>query len=114
MSVVDESKPLNKYYCYSSHNTYLTGNQVSDDSSADRYYDDLISGIRCVEIDTMDGSKEPLVSHRFTLTTNITFLEVLIQINNFRKTHPDHTPIILSIDNGCGLTNQRMMAKMLK
>ena len=43
--------PLTEYYCYSSHNTYLTGNQLTSDSKAERYNQDLENGLRCVEID---------------------------------------------------------------
>ena len=65
--------PLTSYYCYSSHNTYLTGNQLTSDSKAERYYEDLQDGIRCVEIDCHDGAYGPIVKHGFTVTSSITF-----------------------------------------
>ena len=37
----DLSQPLTSYHCYSSHNTYLTGNQLTSDSKAERYREDL-------------------------------------------------------------------------
>lgn len=37
----DDNLPLTSYYCYSSHNTYLTGHQISSDSEASRYSEDL-------------------------------------------------------------------------
>lgn len=43
--------PLTNYFCFSSHNTYLTGNQFTSDSKAERYRDDLENGYRCLEID---------------------------------------------------------------
>ena len=48
---VDESFPLTQYHCLSSHNTYLTGNQLTSDSRTERYLEDLEHGYRCVEID---------------------------------------------------------------
>jgi hypothetical protein len=52
---VDLSWPLSAYFISSSHNTYLSGNQLSSDSTTEAYTNVLLKGCRCVEIDVWDG-----------------------------------------------------------
>lgn len=51
----DLTHPLSNYFISSSHNTYLSGNQLSSKSSTEAYKNVLIRGCRCIEIDVHNG-----------------------------------------------------------
>ncbi|KAI9046873.1 hypothetical protein LZ554_008951 [Drepanopeziza brunnea f. sp. 'monogermtubi'] len=51
----DLTKPLSNYFISSSHNTYLSGNQLMSKSTTDAYKNVLIRGCRCIEIDVHNG-----------------------------------------------------------
>ncbi|KAF7562629.1 hypothetical protein G7046_g1508 [Stylonectria norvegica] len=53
----DLSWPLSSYFISSSHNTYLTGNQLYSDSSTKPYTNTLLRGGRCIEIDVWDADE---------------------------------------------------------
>lgn len=60
---INENLPLTDYFCFSSHNTYLSGNQITSDCKISRYIEDLKKGIKCVELDVHNGGEEPVITH---------------------------------------------------
>lgn len=140
----DMTQPLSSYWINGSHDTYLKnspplilGESYQDIDTADclgsakMYVVALHRGCRCLDVDVWDGDGEqkgqPVVrfgisdhSAKKSVETDpkkkegILFSNVIRSIKSFLSSNQGSLPVILFIENHCGVSNQEKIAEELK
>jgi len=108
----DLDEPLAHYWCATSHNSYIIGDQLTGESSHEAYRRQLVQGCRHVEIDCWDGAVDPIVWHGNSFCTVEQFEEVASAVGDCAFVTTD-LPVILSLEMHCSRNQQRKLAKDL-
>jgi hypothetical protein len=92
---------LSNYFCFSSHNTYLSGHQLTGESMCHMYREALFMGCKCVELDLWDGKDgKPRITHGYTMTTDLSLSSVLEVISSSAFVYSPY-PVVLSLEMHC-------------
>ncbi|GMH12713.1 hypothetical protein Nepgr_014554 [Nepenthes gracilis] len=110
----DMTAPLAHYFMYTGHNSYLTGNQLSSDSSIEPIVSALRRGVRVIELDLWPNPKrdDVVVCHGGTLTSSVELIKCLeaIKENAF---YASEYPVIITFEDHLDPKLQAKVAQMV-
>ncbi|KAE8039275.1 hypothetical protein FH972_011703 [Carpinus fangiana] len=110
----DMKAPLAHYFLFTGHNSYLTGNQLSSDSSVDPIKDALQRGVRVIELDLWpNSSKDDVeVRHGGTLTSPVELIKCLKAIKDNAFSASEY-PVVITFEDHLNAILQAKVAKMV-
>lgn len=110
----DMNAPLSQYFVFTGHNSYLTGNQLSSDSSDAPIIDALKRGVRVIELDIWPSSSgdDVHVYHGRTLTSHVELIRCLKSIKEYAFIASDY-PVIITLEDHLTPDLQAKVAEML-
>ncbi|KAI3815979.1 hypothetical protein L1987_15663 [Smallanthus sonchifolius] len=110
----DMTAPLQHYFTYTGHNSYLTGNQLSSDSSEVPIIKALQRGVRGIELDLWpNNAKDGIhVLHGRTLTTPVPLHKCLKSIKEHAFVNSPY-PVIITLEDHLTPTLQAKVAEMV-
>ncbi|KVI09936.1 hypothetical protein Ccrd_011648 [Cynara cardunculus var. scolymus] len=110
----DMTAPMQHYFIYTGHNSYLTGNQLYSNSSEVPIIKALESGVRVIELDLWPNSaKDGIhVLHGRTMTTPVTLSKCLKSIKEHAFVNSPY-PVIITLEDHLNSNLQAKVAKMV-
>ncbi|BFG33913.1 hypothetical protein CerSpe_201870 [Prunus speciosa] len=110
----DMNAPLAHYFLFTGHNSYLTGNQLSSDSSVHPIINALLQGVRVIELDLWPNSKKNGVEvrHGGTLTSPVELIKCLRAIKDHAFTASEY-PVVITFEDHLPSNLQAKVAKMV-
>ncbi|KAL6545167.1 Phosphoinositide phospholipase C 6 [Orobanche hederae] len=110
----DMTAPLQHYFIYTGHNSYLTGNQLSSDCSEIPIIKSLENGVRGIELDLWPNSgKDNIhVLHGRTLTTPVPLMKCLKSIKEHAFINSPY-PVIITLEDHLTPELQAKVAEMV-
>ncbi|KAF3454248.1 hypothetical protein FNV43_RR04695 [Rhamnella rubrinervis] len=110
----DMTAPLAHYFLFTGHNSYLTGNQLSSDSSTVPIINALKRGVKVIELDLWPNSKKDDVEvrHGGTLTSPVKLLECLSAIRE-HAFDASEFPVVITFEDHLPPILQAKVAKMV-
>ncbi|KAI4304602.1 hypothetical protein MLD38_040087 [Melastoma candidum] len=94
------SAPLSHYFMFTGHNSYLTGNQLSSDSSSAPIIKALKNNVRVIELDLWPnaGKDRVEVCHGGTLTSPVDLAKCLQAARDYAFVASDY-PVVLTFED---------------
>ncbi|GMH30557.1 hypothetical protein Nepgr_032400 [Nepenthes gracilis] len=110
----DMTAPLQQYFIYTGHNSYLTGNQISSDCSDMPIIKALQIGVRVIELDLWPNSARDDVNvlHGRTLTTPVALIKCLKSIKEHAFAVSPY-PVVITLEDHLTPDLQAKVAKMV-
>ncbi|CAH1438749.1 unnamed protein product [Lactuca virosa] len=110
----DMTAPLQHYFIYTGHNSYLTGNQLNSDCSEVPIIKALRRGVRVIELDLWpNSSKDGIhVLHGRTMTTPVDLYKCLKSIKEHAFVSSPY-PVIITLEDHLTRNLQAKVAEMV-